>query len=77
MLEDLNTTTVEEMIQSACHKAGIMACDMFATYGGKRLKPKKTVACYPIFKDSTVHIRSRLRAGRLIQNKLHTYCLMQ
>jgi hypothetical protein len=62
--EDCNTTTIKKLIDSACRKAGIKACDFYAVYGGKRLKADKPIAYYPIFKDSTVHLRSRLRAGR-------------
>ncbi|TVU32891.1 hypothetical protein EJB05_24654, partial [Eragrostis curvula] len=63
MQENLNIRTVKELIESACYKAGVQAYDMYATYGGKPLKDHKAIAFYPIFKDSTVHIRSRGRAG--------------
>lgn len=65
MQEDFNTMTIKELIESACQKAGINACDdFFAIYGGKRLKYDKPIAWYPIFRDSAVYVRPRIRAGR-------------
>lgn len=64
MQEDFNTTTIKELMDAACYRAGIKTCDFYAVYGGKRLKADKPIAYYPIFKDSTIHLRSRFRAGR-------------
>jgi hypothetical protein len=63
-IENFNTTTIKELIDLACRKGGIKACDFYVIYGGKCLKVDKPIAYYLIFKDSIVHLRSRLRAGR-------------
>ncbi|XP_040378798.1 uncharacterized protein LOC102706455 isoform X2 [Oryza brachyantha] len=75
MQEDLNSLTVKQLTKTVCKKAGIQAYDFYAVHGGKSLKDDKTVSCYPIYRDSTVFLRYRLRAGcpRMISFKICTF----
>uniref|UniRef100_J3LLZ5 Ubiquitin-like domain-containing protein n=1 Tax=Oryza brachyantha TaxID=4533 RepID=J3LLZ5_ORYBR len=73
--EDLNVITVKQFIKTACQKIGVHAYDFYAVYGGKPLKDDKLMSCYPIYKDSTVSLRQRLRAGspRVMFFKCYTF----
>lgn len=61
---DLSNTKVDYLINSACQKMRVNVKDTYAVLCGKILEYNKSLSDYPLYRNSTIEIRFRGRAGQ-------------